>query len=68
MNNQLRSEAALVALKAFNNYLPSGDIDEAVSDLICDIMHLTDDPDLGYEHLDINWVLETAQRCYEYEK
>ena len=65
MNNKLRAEAALVALRAFNNHLPNGDDDEVVGDLICDLMHLLDDPDLGFSHLLFSQQLDKAYRYHE---
>ena len=65
--NKLRAEAALVALRAFNNHMPNGDDDEVVGDLICDLMHLIDDPDLGFSHLSFSQQLEKAYRCYKQE-
>ena len=65
--NKLRAEAALVALRAFNNHMPNGDDDEVVGDLICDLMHLLDDPDLGFSHLLFSQQLEEAYRCYKQE-
>ena len=67
MNNKLRAEAALVALRAFNNHMPNGDDDEVVGDLICDLMHLLDDPDLGFSHLLFSQQLEDAYRYYKQE-
>ncbi|MDG1949918.1 MAG: hypothetical protein P8J32_03825 [bacterium] len=67
MMNKLRAEAALVALRAFNNHTPNGDDDEVVGDLICDLMHLIDDPDLGFSHLSFSQQLEKAYRYYEEE-
>ena len=67
MNNKLRAEAALVALTAFNNHMPNGDDDEVVGDLICDLMHLLDDPDLGFSHLLFSQQLEEAYRYYKQE-
>ena len=67
MNNKLRAEAALVALRAFNNHKPNGDDDEVVGDLICDLMHLLDDPDLGFSHLLFSEQLEEAYRYYKQE-
>ena len=67
MNNKLRAEAALVALKAFNNHKPNGDDDEVVGDLICDLMHLLDDPDLGFSHLLFSEQLREAYRFYAQE-
>ena len=67
MNNKLRAEAALVALRAFNNHMPNGDDDEVVGDLICDLMHLLDDPELGFSHLLFSQQLEDAYRYYKQE-
>jgi len=67
MNNKLRAEAALVALTAFNNHMPNGDDDEVVGDLICDLMHLLDDPDLGFSHLLFSEELDKANRFYGQE-
>ena len=67
MNNKLRAEAALVALRAFNNHMPNGDDDEVVGDLICDLMHLLDDPDLGFSHLLFREELAKAKRYYGQE-
>ena len=67
MMNKLRAEAALVALRAFYNHMPNGDDDEVVGDLICDLMHLLDDPDLGFSHLSFSQQLEEAYRCYKQE-
>jgi hypothetical protein len=67
MNNKLRSEAALVALRAFNNHKPNGADDEVVGDLICDLMHLLDDPELGFSHLLFSQQLEQAYRHHEEE-
>ena len=64
MNNKLRAEAALVALTAFNNHMPNGDDVEVVGDLICDLMHLLDDPDLGFSHLLFREELAKAKRYY----
>jgi hypothetical protein len=67
MNNKLRAEAALVALTAFNNHMPNGDDVEVVGDLICDLMHLLDDPDLGFSHLLFREELAKAKRYYGQE-
>jgi hypothetical protein len=64
MNNTLRAEAAFVALKAFNEHMPNGELDEVVADLLCDLMHLLDDPDLGFSHLSFNHELKKAYRHY----
>jgi hypothetical protein len=65
------SEAALVALKAFSVALPhgdlDGDLDEILSDLICDLMHLCDDTELGFSHLNFDEILASAKRFYLYE-
>ena len=67
MNNKLRAEAALVALRAFNSHKPNGADDEVVGDLICDLMHLLDDPDLGFSHLVFSGELERANLFYKQE-
>ena len=67
MNNKLRAEAALVALRAFNNHMPNGDDGEVVGDVICDLMHLLDDPDLGFSHLLFREELAKAKRYYGQE-
>jgi hypothetical protein len=67
MNNKLRAEAALVALRAFNNHMPNGDDDEVVGDLIGNLMHLLDDPDLGFSHLSFSQELDGAYRYYKQE-
>jgi hypothetical protein len=67
MNNKLRAEAALVALRAFNSHKPNGADDEVVGDLICDLMHLLDDPDLGFSHLSFSEQLDEACRFYGQE-
>ena len=67
MNNTLRAEAAFVALKAFNEHMPNGELDEVVADLLCDLMHLLDNPDLGFSHLSFNHELQKAYRYYEDE-
>lgn len=67
MNNKLRAEAAFVALKAFNEHMPNGELDEVVGDLLCDLMHLLDNPDLGFFHLPFSKVLEKAYYFYNKE-
>jgi len=64
MNNHKRAETALVALKAFNIAAPNGDLDEVLSDLICNLMHLCDDTALGLSHLDFDEILASAQQSY----
>ena len=64
MNNKLRAEAALVALKAFNEHMPNGEDEEVVGDLLCDLMHLLGNPDLGFFHLSFSQQLEKAYRLY----
>jgi len=68
MNNKLRAKAALVALKAFNKHQPNGELDEVVGDLLCDLMHMLDHPDLGLSHLSFSEELEKACRFYEEER
>tara|TARA_B100000902_G_scaffold16579_1_gene19890 strand:+ start:4064 stop:4282 length:219 start_codon:yes stop_codon:yes gene_type:complete len=65
MSNKLRAEAALVALRAFNNHMPNGEDDEVVGDLLCNLMHLLDDPDLGFSHLSFSQEIEKAYRYHE---
>ena len=67
MNNHQRAEAALVALKAFSDAAPNGDLDEVLSDLICDLMHLCNDTELGFSHLNFDEILASAERFYRYE-
>jgi|TARA_R110000850_G_scaffold97369_1_gene203177 hypothetical protein len=67
MNNTLRAEAAFVALKAFNEHMPNGELDEVVADLLCNLMHLLDNPDLGFFHLSFSHELKEAYRYYEEE-
>ena len=67
MKNKLRSEAALVALKAFNEHMPNGEDEEVVGDLLCNLMHLLNDPDIGLDHLSFSEQLEKAYRLYEEE-
>ena len=67
MNNEHRAEAAFVALKAFNEHMPNGELDEVVGDLLCNLMHLLDNPDLGFFHLSFSQELEEAYRYYEEE-
>jgi hypothetical protein len=64
MNNHKRAQSALIALQAFNNHCPNGDLDEVASDLLCNLMHLLDDPDLGLSHLLFSQQLEQAYRSY----
>ena len=68
MNNEIRAKAALVALKAFNEHIPNGEHEEVVGDLLCDLMHLLDNPDLGFSHLSFSQQLEKGCRFYNYEK
>jgi hypothetical protein len=68
MTNELRAEAAFVALKAFNEHMPNGELDEVVGDLLCNLMHLLDNPDLGFFHLSFSQELEEAYRYYEEER
>ena len=67
MNNEQRAEAAFVALKAFNEHMPNGELDEVVGDLLCNLMHLLDNPDLGFFHLSFSEVLEEAYYFYNQE-
>jgi len=67
MNNEQRAEAAFVAVKAFNEHIPNNDHDYIVADLLCDLMHLLDNPDLGFFHLSFNEVLEEAYYFYNNE-
>ncbi len=67
MNNIQRAEAAFVAVKAFNKHMPNGEHDEVVADLLCDLMHLLDNPDLGFFHLSFSKVLEEAYYFYNKE-
>ena len=68
MNNELRAEAAFVALKAFNEHMPNGEHEEVIGDLLCDLMHLLDHPDLGFFHLSFSQQLEQAYLHYEEER
>ena len=67
MNNEQRAEAAFVAVKAFNEHAPNGDHADVVADLLCDLMHLLENPDLGFFHLSFNKVLEEAYSFYNKE-
>jgi hypothetical protein len=67
MNNELRAKAAFVAVKAFNKYMPNGEDEEVVGDLLCNLMHLLDNPDLGFFHLSFSQLLEQAYLQYEEE-
>ena len=67
MNNELGAEAALVALKALNEHMPNGEDKAVVGDLLCDLMHIFDNPDLGFFHLSFSQQLEIAYRFYEEE-
>ena len=67
MNHEQKTEAALVALKAFNEHMPNGEDEEVVADLLCDLMHLLDNPDLGFFHLSFSQQLEKAYRFYKEE-
>jgi len=46
--------------------MPNDDHNEIVADLLCDLMHLLDNPDLGFFHLSFSKVLEEA--CYFYNQ
>lgn len=67
MNNHQRARTALIAVQAFQNLCPNGDLDEAVSDLLCNLMHLLDDPILGLGHLQFDEVLERGYMHFESE-
>jgi hypothetical protein len=67
MKNEQRAEAAFVALRAFNKHMPNGDDDEIVGDLLCNLMHLLDNPNLGFSHLSFSEVLEEAYYLYNKE-
>lgn len=64
MNNHKRAQSALIALQAFNNHHPNGDVDEVVGDLLCNLMHLLNDPGIGLDHLSFSEQLEQAYRSY----
>ena len=64
--NNERAEAAFVAVKAYNKHMPNSH-DEVIADLLCDLMHLLDNPDLGFFHLSFNKVLEDAYYFYNNE-
>jgi len=63
-----RAQSALIALQAFNNHCPNGDLEEVVSDLLCNLMHLLGDPVLGLDHLEFDEVLEEAYSQFYNEK
>ena len=67
MSIEQRAEAAFVALKAFNEHMPNGELDEVVGDLLCNLMHLLDNPDLGFSHLSFSQELEKAYYFYNQE-
>jgi hypothetical protein len=67
MNNKRRAKAAFVAVKAFNKHMPNGEDEEVVGDLLCDLMHLLDNPDLGFSHLSFKHQLEQAYLYYKDE-
>jgi hypothetical protein len=67
MSIEQRAEAAFVALKAFNEHMPNGELDEVVGDLLCNLMHLLDNPDLGFSHLSFSQELEEAYYFYNQE-
>tara|TARA_R110000803_G_scaffold124240_1_gene192060 strand:- start:66 stop:299 length:234 start_codon:yes stop_codon:yes gene_type:complete len=74
MNNELRAELAFDALKATNKNIRYSVVgqknpadEEVVGDLLCNLMHLLDNPDLGFFHLSFSQQLEQAYLQYEEE-
>ena len=61
-SNASRAYGAALALVLFNKFLPNGDNEEVLPDLLCDLHHLADS--LG---VDFNEALNSADRHYAEE-
>ena len=62
--NNERAEAAFVAVKAYNKHMPNSH-DEVIADLLCDLMRLLDNPDLGFFHRPFSYEIEKAYSFYK---
>lgn len=65
MHNKPGAEAALVAVKAYNQP-PEFHNAAAIQYLLCDLMHLLDDPDLGFSNFSFSEQLKEAYDDYDW--